>query len=277
MKCWAGAHRRACRRHPGHGTGHRSGRGCGRRRRPDGVRRLGGQGLHPAAGSRCRCSHRESTAEGAAPHRHPHDPGQRRKQEWLRGLVARARPGDRHRRQPGPPRLGAAGARRARVRCSTGRASSCTGPTTTSRRSCATPSATCCPTPGGATPISPSSPGRSFGTPPWSGWVDLTNRHDELKVGDTWFAFAGVDDPHLRYDRLDLVAGPADPDADVRLALASRAVPAGARPVRRPRLRGRDRRPPPARSAFLRARYHPRPRQRSRQRPAPPPRGLPRR
>jgi predicted MPP superfamily phosphohydrolase len=28
-----------------------------------------------------------------------------------------------------------------------------------------------------------------------------------------------VDDPHLRYDRLDLVAGPADADADVRLAV----------------------------------------------------------
>ena len=34
------------------------------------------------------------------------------------------------------------------------------------------------------------------------------------------FAFAGVDDPHLGYDRLDEVAGPADPDADVRLGVA---------------------------------------------------------
>jgi predicted MPP superfamily phosphohydrolase len=52
-----------------------------------------------------------------------------------------------------------------------------------------------------------------------AGWLDLTNRHDQLKVGDTSFAFAGVDDPHLGYDRLDLVAGPADPGADVRLAV----------------------------------------------------------
>ena len=52
-----------------------------------------------------------------------------------------------------------------------------------------------------------------------AGWLDLTNRRDSLKVGDTTFAFAGVDDPHLRYDRLDLVAGPADQDADVRLAV----------------------------------------------------------
>jgi predicted MPP superfamily phosphohydrolase len=53
-----------------------------------------------------------------------------------------------------------------------------------------------------------------------SGWVDLTNRQATLKVGATRFAFAGVDDPHLRYDRLDEVAGPADPDADVRLGVA---------------------------------------------------------
>jgi predicted MPP superfamily phosphohydrolase len=53
-----------------------------------------------------------------------------------------------------------------------------------------------------------------------SGWVDLTNRQDSLTVGETTFAFAGVDDPHLELDRLDAVAGPADPDADVRLAVA---------------------------------------------------------
>jgi predicted MPP superfamily phosphohydrolase len=52
-----------------------------------------------------------------------------------------------------------------------------------------------------------------------AGWLDLTNRLDQLKVGDTSFAFVGVDDPHLRYDRLDLVAGPADTDADVRLGV----------------------------------------------------------
>jgi predicted MPP superfamily phosphohydrolase len=53
-----------------------------------------------------------------------------------------------------------------------------------------------------------------------SGWVDLTNRRDTVKVADLAFAFAGVDDPHLRYDRLSAVAGPADPAADVRLAVA---------------------------------------------------------
>ncbi len=38
-------------------------------------------------------------------------------------------------------------------------------------------------------------------------------------MGGTSFAFVGVDDPHLRYDRLDLVAGPAEAGADVRLAV----------------------------------------------------------
>jgi uncharacterized protein len=52
-----------------------------------------------------------------------------------------------------------------------------------------------------------------------AGWVDLTNRRASLVVGETSFAFAGVDDPHLRYDRLDEVAGPASPDADVRLGI----------------------------------------------------------
>lgn len=53
-----------------------------------------------------------------------------------------------------------------------------------------------------------------------AGWVDLSNRRDTLRVGDTTLAFAGVDDPHLAYDDLTAVAGPADPAADVRLAVA---------------------------------------------------------
>jgi predicted MPP superfamily phosphohydrolase len=53
-----------------------------------------------------------------------------------------------------------------------------------------------------------------------AGWLDLTNRHDTLTVNAVRFAFAGVDDPHLDYDRLADVAGPADPDADVRLGVA---------------------------------------------------------
>ncbi|HWJ81852.1 MAG TPA: metallophosphoesterase [Nocardioides sp.] len=53
-----------------------------------------------------------------------------------------------------------------------------------------------------------------------SGWLDLTNRRATLQVGDHRLAFAGVDDPHLWYDDLAAVAGPADEEADLRLAVA---------------------------------------------------------
>lgn len=52
------------------------------------------------------------------------------------------------------------------------------------------------------------------------GWLNLSNRKDSLSVNGTRFAFAGVDDPHLEYDDLGAVAGPADPDADVRIGVA---------------------------------------------------------
>jgi predicted MPP superfamily phosphohydrolase len=51
------------------------------------------------------------------------------------------------------------------------------------------------------------------------GWRDLTNRHDRLRVKDTTISFAGVDDPHLEYDDLAAVAGPADPSADLRVGV----------------------------------------------------------
>jgi predicted MPP superfamily phosphohydrolase len=53
-----------------------------------------------------------------------------------------------------------------------------------------------------------------------AGWLDLTNARASLTVGDLTLAFAGVDDPHLRHDRLGMVAGPADPHADLRLGVA---------------------------------------------------------
>ncbi len=53
-----------------------------------------------------------------------------------------------------------------------------------------------------------------------AGWLDLTNTRGSLAVDDLRFAFAGVDDPHLDYDRLDAIAGPADADADVRLGVS---------------------------------------------------------
>jgi predicted MPP superfamily phosphohydrolase len=51
------------------------------------------------------------------------------------------------------------------------------------------------------------------------GWLDLDNRRARLEVNGTTFAFAGVDDPHLDYDDLAAVAGPADADADVRIGV----------------------------------------------------------
>jgi predicted MPP superfamily phosphohydrolase len=52
-----------------------------------------------------------------------------------------------------------------------------------------------------------------------AGWLDLTNRRDSSVVGDLQIAWAGVDDPHLEYDDLAAVAGPADRSADLRLGV----------------------------------------------------------
>ncbi|MGY1679616.1 metallophosphoesterase [Geodermatophilus sp. SYSU D01176] len=57
------------------------------------------------------------------------------------------------------------------------------------------------------------------------GWLDLTNARGELVVGGRRIAFAGVDDSHLDRDRYDLVAGPADPAADLRIGLAHSPEP----------------------------------------------------
>lgn len=51
------------------------------------------------------------------------------------------------------------------------------------------------------------------------GWLDLTNTHGRLTVDGTTLAFVGVDDPHLEYDDLPAVAGPAPTDADVRVGV----------------------------------------------------------
>ncbi|KRF15007.1 metallophosphoesterase [Nocardioides sp. Soil796] len=53
-----------------------------------------------------------------------------------------------------------------------------------------------------------------------AGWTGLTNTTGSLTIGDTALAFAGVDDPHLSYDDLPAVSGPAPAGADVRLAVA---------------------------------------------------------
>jgi predicted MPP superfamily phosphohydrolase len=51
-----------------------------------------------------------------------------------------------------------------------------------------------------------------------AGWLDLSNADGRLTVGGTDFAFAGVDDPHIRRDDLASVP-PAPPDADARIGV----------------------------------------------------------
>src|ERR1700690_4216938 len=48
-----------------------------------------------------------------------------------------------------------------------------------------------------------------------AGWLDLNNQRGRLKAGDLDIAFAGVHDSHTYKDRYDLVAGRADPSADL--------------------------------------------------------------
>ncbi len=51
------------------------------------------------------------------------------------------------------------------------------------------------------------------------GWTNLTNTTATLRIGDGEIAFAGVDDPHLEYDDLAAVAGPAPADAFLRIGV----------------------------------------------------------
>jgi uncharacterized protein len=52
------------------------------------------------------------------------------------------------------------------------------------------------------------------------GWTDLTNSSARLEVGGTTLGFVGVDDPHLGYDDLAAVAGPAPTDVDLSIGVA---------------------------------------------------------
>jgi uncharacterized protein len=52
-----------------------------------------------------------------------------------------------------------------------------------------------------------------------AGWTDLSNTRATTQVRDLTFAWAGVDDPHLRYDDLAAIAGPADATADLRVGV----------------------------------------------------------
>ena len=52
-----------------------------------------------------------------------------------------------------------------------------------------------------------------------AGWLDLNNQRGQLTIAGLDVALAGVHDPHIRRDRYDRVAGPADPAADVRIGV----------------------------------------------------------
>jgi predicted MPP superfamily phosphohydrolase len=52
-----------------------------------------------------------------------------------------------------------------------------------------------------------------------SGWLNANNRRGRIKAGEHDIEVGGVHDSHINRDRYDLIAGPADPTADLRLGL----------------------------------------------------------
>jgi hypothetical protein len=58
------------------------------------------------------------------------------------------------------------------------------------------------------------------------GWVDVNNARVTIKAGGRTIEAVGVDDPHVERDRYEAVAGPASPDADVRLGVTHSPEPA---------------------------------------------------
>jgi uncharacterized protein len=58
-----------------------------------------------------------------------------------------------------------------------------------------------------------------------AGWLDLNNKRGRLTVNGLDIAFAGVHDPHSARDRYDLVAGPADPAAGLRIGVVHSPEP----------------------------------------------------
>jgi predicted MPP superfamily phosphohydrolase len=52
-----------------------------------------------------------------------------------------------------------------------------------------------------------------------AGWTDLNNAKATLKVNGLHLDFAGTDDPHIKRDRYDEVAGEVDPAADLSIGV----------------------------------------------------------
>ncbi|MFT7025446.1 MAG: putative MPP superfamily phosphohydrolase [Rhodococcus sp. (in: high G+C Gram-positive bacteria)] len=57
------------------------------------------------------------------------------------------------------------------------------------------------------------------------GWHDVTHVRRELEVAGVRIASAGVDDPHLKRDRYDTIAGQPNPLADLRLGITHSPEP----------------------------------------------------
>jgi uncharacterized protein len=58
-----------------------------------------------------------------------------------------------------------------------------------------------------------------------AGWLDLNNKRGRLKAGELDIALAGVHDPHYARDRYDLIAGPANTTADIRIGVSHSPEP----------------------------------------------------
>jgi uncharacterized protein len=52
-----------------------------------------------------------------------------------------------------------------------------------------------------------------------AGWTDLDNARAQVSIGGLSVELVGVNDPHLKLDRYDEVAGPADPQARLTLGV----------------------------------------------------------
>jgi predicted MPP superfamily phosphohydrolase len=58
-----------------------------------------------------------------------------------------------------------------------------------------------------------------------AGWIDVDNARTAVKAGGRTVELVGVDDPHIDRDDYPAVAGPADPTAEVHLALTHSPEP----------------------------------------------------
>jgi uncharacterized protein len=57
------------------------------------------------------------------------------------------------------------------------------------------------------------------------GWQDATHTRFTVDVAGVKIAVAGVDDPHIKHDRYDMIAGPPDADATLKLGLTHSPEP----------------------------------------------------